>query len=189
MRTRHLIKAVAAIAVLGAFGAHAADLEALAVAGKRLAPDAALSVSFSESRSAQQDLQPWIHHSMPECLRDKVEIAFEIATRRVREVPECAELFRPFLADGLELLAATLYFPAGLYSQTTRCRHSFAITLVGGQTTWVCRKAAFHSDERMAMALIHEALHHAGLAEYPQQPTAMLSGEINNLVMRSCDLR
>jgi hypothetical protein len=41
----------------------------------------------------------------------------------------------------------------------------------------------------MAMALIHEALHHAGLPEYPQKREAMLSGEINNLVMRSCDLR
>jgi len=189
VRTRHLITVVAAIGILGTLCSDAADLEALAVAGKRLAPDAALSASFSESPSAQQDLQPWIHHSMPECLRDKLEIAFDIAAQRVRDVPECADLFTPFDADGLELLAETLYFPAGMYSQTSRCRHSFAITLVGGNTTWMCRKATFHSDERVAMALIHEALHHAGLPEYPQKPTAMLSGEINNLVMARCDLR
>ncbi len=53
----------------------------------------------------------------------------------------------------------------------------------------MCRKATFHSDERVAMALIHEALHHAGLPEYPQKPKAMLSGEINNMVMASCDFR
>lgn len=189
MRMRQIITTAAAIGVVGSSHARAADLGALAVAGRQLAPDAALSVPIADQPSIPKDVEPRIHHSMPECLKTKLETAFDIASQRVRDVPECAELFTPFEADGLKLLAETLYFPAGLYDQTTRCRHSFAITLVGGKTTWMCRKATFHSDERVAMALIHEALHHAGLPEYPQQPTAMLSGEINNMVMASCDLR
>lgn len=189
MRMRQIITTAAAIGVLGASHARAADLGALAVAGRQLAPDAAVSAPIADQPSMRNNIEPWIHHSMPECLKTKVETAFEIAAQRMRDVPECAQLFTPFEADGLELLAETLYFPAGLYNQTTRCRHSFAITLVGGKTTWMCRKATFHSDERVAMALIHEALHHAGLPEYPQKPTAMLSGEINNMVMASCDLR
>lgn len=131
---------------------------------------------------------PWIHHEMPPAMRDKIERAFEIAVGRVQELPQCAELFATLGADALEMLATTLYFPAGPRRQTTRCRHSLAVTSVGAPTTWVCRKVTAHTDERIAMALIHEALHHAGLDEYPRDRNGLDSGNINNLVMRSCDL-
>ena len=86
------------------------------------------------------------------------------------------------------MLGSTLYLPAGPYRQTNLCRHSFASTSIGGKTTWVCRKVGAHTDERVAAALIHEALHHAGLGERPLNPLAMSSGEINTMVQRSCDL-
>ena len=125
---------------------------------------------------------------MPEAMRSKIERAFEIAEERVRRHPECAELFSPFGHDGVELLGRSLYFPAGPLLQTSRCRHAFAVTEIGGPTIRVCRKVTAHSDERVAVALIHEALHHAGLCEYPHDRTAMRSGDINTLVSVRCRL-
>jgi hypothetical protein len=188
MTARQLLITMAIATLVGASPAHSEEPEEAAVAGRHLAPDAAVGVSYADIVRPPRGLEPWIHHSMPEAMRSKIERAFEIAEERVRLRPECAELFSPFGIDGVDLLARSLYFPAGPQRQTTRCRHAFAVTEVGGPTTWVCRKVTAHSDERVAMALIHEALHHAGLCEYPAHPGAMLSGEINNLVMQSCDL-
>jgi hypothetical protein len=47
---------------------------------------------------------------------------------------------------------------------------------VGSPSTFVCRLFQRLGDERAAVVLIHEALHHAGLTEYPQDPEAMTSG-------------
>jgi len=175
--------------LIGAFPVYGDEPEEAVVAGKNLAPDEATGVSYADIVSPPQGLEPWIHHSMPEGMRSKIERAFEIAEERVRLRPECAELFSPFGVDGVDLLARSLYLPAGPELQTTRCRHAFAVTEIGGPTIRVCRKVTAHSDERVATALIHEALHHAGLCEYPHDRTAMFSGEINNLVMQRCDLR
>ncbi len=71
---------------------------------------------------------------MPEAMRSKIERAFEIAAERMQQRPECAELFSPFGADGVDLLARSLYFCAGPQLQTTRCRHAFAVTEIGGPT-------------------------------------------------------
>jgi hypothetical protein len=43
-------------------------------------------------------------------------------------------------------------------------------------------------DEQAAMVIIHEALHHAGLSEYPQDPDGMTSRAINGMVMEQCGL-
>lgn len=189
MRARQLVVAIAIATLFCATPVHGEEPKVAAIAGRHLAPDAATRVSYADIISPAKGLEPWIHHSMPEDMRSKIERAFEIAEERVRLRPECAELFSPFGADGVDLLARSLYLPAGPQLQTTRCRHAFAVTEIGGPTIRVCRKVTAHSDERVATALIHEALHHAGLCEYPHDPTAMLSGEINNMVMQRCGLR
>jgi hypothetical protein len=38
------------------------------------------------------------------------------------------------------------------------------------------------------MVIVHEALHHAGLNEYPKDPDAMTSKQINGMVMKHCGL-
>jgi hypothetical protein len=188
VRSRQLVITMAAATLISAIQVCGDEPEDAAIAGKRLAPDAATRVTYADVVSPPAEPEPWIHPSMPEAIRGKIERAFEIAGQRLRQRPECAELFSPFGVDGAELLARSLYLPAGPQRQTTRCRHAFAVTEIGGPTTWVCRKVTAHSDERVAVALIHEALHHAGLCEYPHDRTAMKSGEINNLVMESCGL-
>ena len=42
------------------------------------------------------------------------------------------------------------------------------------------------SDERAAMLVVHEALHHAGLSEKPLNRRCMTSLEINTLVGKKC---
>jgi hypothetical protein len=188
MRTRQLVITMAAATLISAVQVCGEEPEDAAIAGKLLAPDAATRVTYADVVSPPRGPEPWIHPSMPDAMRNKIERAFEIAAQRLRQRPECAGLFSPFGAIGVDLLASSLYLPADPRRQTTRCRHAFAVTEVGGPTTWICRKVTAHSDERVAVALIHEALHSAGLCEYPQNRTAMLSGEINNLVMESCGL-
>jgi hypothetical protein len=166
--------------------AHTVEPEGFFERGRLLAPDAIISAWLVDLHPPEEPLHPWVHNSMPDTMRGKVERAFDIAIRRVREVQECADLFAPFGADGIEILASTLYFPAGPHRQTTRCRHSFAVTSIGANTTWICRKVTAHPDERIAMALVHEALHHAGLGEYPIDRNGMRSRDINTLVSQRC---
>lgn len=140
----------------------------------------------STKAGARETVEPWIHPSMPGCMREKIEVAFQIAIQRLQEIPECRELFSELGADGVELLTATRYYPAPLPRETTRCRHSFAISGIGSPWAWVCRKVTAHGDERVAVALLHEALHFAGLEEDPHGLTSQCSGEINVMVMEHC---
>jgi hypothetical protein len=51
---------------------------------------------------------------------------------------------------------------------------------------YVCRGYASLSNDFAAMLLVHEALHHAGLTEYPHDRKAMRSHEINVMVSEAC---
>ena len=160
----------------------------LAAAGDESAPalaPEARAMGSAAGPAASEPVEPWIHPSMPGCMKEKILAAFQIAVGRVREVPECSELFKELGADGVEMLATTLYFPASPLDRS-RCRHSFALTEVGAPTTWVCRKVTAHCDDHVAVALLHEALHYAGLDEDPCNRRAKCSGAINTMVMRSC---
>jgi hypothetical protein len=66
------------------------------------------------------------------------------------------------------------------------CPSALAYTLVGGAPTWLCRRFARLSDERAAAILLHEALHHAGMDEWPHDPQAAPASAINELVEDAC---
>jgi len=133
-------------------------------------------------------IKPWIHPSMPQQIREKLDVAFEIAVQRINDVPECAGLFSQLDADALETLKTGLYFPANVARETSVCSRSFAQTYVGEPPTWICRRITSYSDEQAAMVVIHEALHHAGLPERPHDKKAMTSGQINDMVREACGL-
>jgi hypothetical protein len=125
---------------------------------------------------------------MPSALEKKLRAAFEIAVQRVTEVPACSDLFAKLEADGVETLKTGLYFPASPARETSVCQRSMAQTFVGDAPTWICRNVLSYSDERAAVVVIHEALHHAGLTEKPRDRKAMSSGAINTMVGKSCNL-
>lgn len=133
-------------------------------------------------------VEPWIHPTMPQSVREKIDTAFRIAIDQVSTIPECAELFQALGADPFETLRTGLYFPANVARETSACGRSFAQTNVGAAPTWICRRITSYSDEQAAMVVIHEALHHAGLPERPHDKKAMTSGQINDMVREACGL-
>ncbi|HSN55332.1 MAG TPA: hypothetical protein VLT32_11700 [Candidatus Sulfomarinibacteraceae bacterium] len=121
--------------------------------------------------------------------RRKFLDAFDVALERVQDFPECRGLFTELEADGMKALDMIVVLPIGrAQAQGGVCRGTSAYTLVGGGPIWVCRDFSRLSDTQAAMVIIHEALHHAGLSEYPQDPGAMTSTIINQMVMKKCGL-
>ena len=94
MRARQFAITMAVATLIGAFLTYGEEPEEEAVAGKHSAPDAATRLSYADVISPPKGLEPWIHHSMPEAMRSKIERAFEIAAERMQQRPECADYFR-----------------------------------------------------------------------------------------------
>jgi hypothetical protein len=133
------------------------------------------------------DLQPWIHPTMRPNVDAKIDAAFAIAVARVRDNAFCQALFARLESNGVDVLRTSLYYPMPVsFDGISICERGYAATLVGAPTTFICRNFQRLSDERAALVLIHEALHHAGLTEYPLDPDGMTSSRINRMVEKSC---
>ena len=142
-------------------------------------------------------IQPWIHHKMDPDVMAKLEAGFELAVERVRKIETCGDLFAELGADGLEMLKTALYLPVASYrheivvcgrdpSVNSRGAKNLAYAKVGGSPTWICRHFSRVSPKTAAIAVIHEALHHAGLTERPHDRMAMSSIEITEMVTTAC---
>jgi len=141
------------------------------------------------STTTLEDVEPWIHNSMPEAVRDRLEAGFELALQRVREVPECSAMFADLDADAVETLRSGLYFPVASHRMAkVKCGRAMVYTYVGEPSTFLCSSFAKMTDERAATCVLHEALHHAGLTEKPLDRTAMTAREINAMVVTKCQL-
>jgi len=193
MRTRHLSALVFSVAVASlAAQAEAAEPEVTAVSvdASVEAVDAAVASPASVAVTSTLEsaaVVPWIHQGMPHKARAKLEAAFDLAVRHIREVPECGELFARLDADSVEMLRTGLYFPIGSPTKEIEmCGTADAFTYVGEAPTFLCRKFYRLTDERAAMVVVHEALHHAGLTEWPSDPEGMKSIAINRMVSESC---
>jgi hypothetical protein len=143
-----------------------------------------------ESSNSPIRFEPRIDPGMSDNNRERLVSSFQIAIDRVREVPECRELFSKIGADGVDTIAKTYFAPIGIHgARANVCNGSVAYTFVGGKgPTWLCREFSRLSDKKAAMIIIHEALHHAGLTERPKDPKAMTSAGINRMVSKSCGL-
>jgi len=130
----------------------------------------------------------WISSQIPAPVRSRVESSFALATLRLKDLPECAGLFSDFGANGLEVLSSTLYYPASAAQEKRACRGAWGYTTVGTAPTYLCRRFSRMSEKKGAMILIHEALHHAGMGEFPQDRNALSSAAINSLVEDACGL-
>jgi hypothetical protein len=184
---------VVAFGVLAAAAAAAALAEESteAVAGTVPAVAVAPAAGWSER------VEPWVHQTMPAAMRFKLEAGFELAVERLRESPSCRDLFARLGADAFETLATGLYFPVDSYRRevevcgrnaaaSSRGGKNLAYTMVGGAPTFLCHHFARVSTETAAVMVIHEALHHAGLTEWPHDRLAMTSPEITEMVREAC---
>jgi hypothetical protein len=130
---------------------------------------------------------PYIHPKFSPRVREKLQTAVEIAVDRIEQVEECGDLFGDLDVGGAQALTATLYIPVAANNRRDGiCRKAAAYTKVGARTTFVCPEFWKLSDDQAAMFVVHEALHHAGLPEKPQERRAMTSHEINSMVGTNC---
>ena len=162
------------------------------------APVAVAAVAVTAVVGTRDSAKPWIHPSMPKRVSARLEAGFELAVERVREVESCGDLFAELGADAIETLTTGLYLPVDSYRRevevcgrnsatSSEGAENLAYTTVGGAPTWICRHFARVSTETAAVAVIHEALHHAGLTERPHDRMAMSSIEITRMVKRACE--
>lgn len=143
--------------------------------------------AYSRRPTSQARAGPVIAGSMPKTVARKLRGAYEVAVERVRGAPQCRDLFTRLGVDGVRMLESTLYIPAHPLNEESVCRSRATIfTKVGAAQTWVCRRFSALSNDRAAMSLLHEALHHGGLAEYPQDPQGLRAREIDGMVARAC---
>lgn len=179
-----LIGGFVCVAVLTAGGSWAEDnLEAVGSAALA-AVTTAVAVAAVEYEATDS---PFIHPEVSADVRDKLLSASKLALDSVKEENQCGELFASLGADGQEMLNKTLYFRArALNRKDGVCRRAAIYTTIGGKSTFVCPEFSSLSDERAAMFLIHEALHHAGLTEKPLDRRGMTSLQINSMVAKKC---
>jgi len=165
--------------------------------GGGVVTQAVAAVAVSSSLEFNQPMEPWIHPKMEPGAREKLEAGFDLAVERVLEIKACADLFTRLGSNGTDMLNTGLYLPVHSYrhevavcgrnpaTNSSGAKH-LAYTKVGGTPTWICRHFARVSNETAAIAIIHEALHHAGLNEKPHDRTAMSSIEITEMVTAEC---
>ncbi len=158
-----------------------------AIAAVDLSPSTSAGVQPAAFVAEPVRIEPWIQERMPPKVEEKLRAALDLAGRRIRESPECGELFTELGAHGIETLRTTFYFPVLSYKAgLTSCRKALAFTYVGEAPTYLCSGFSRLSDERAAVVIVHEALHHAGLTEKPLDPKGMTSRAINVMVKKSC---
>jgi hypothetical protein len=131
---------------------------------------------------------PRINRRVSTRLRTTIESGFEVAVQKLSTEPGCRDLFSGLGANGLEMLSTTLYYQADLRMEKRVCSRALAFTVVGAAPTWVCQRFAGLNDRRAAAVLLHEALHHAGLGEWPIDPDGPTPAEIDELVRDACGL-
>jgi hypothetical protein len=119
----------------------------------------------------------------------KLEAGYRLALDRLRSVDSCRSLFAELGADGVEMLSTTIYLPPASDRQRQICARGFpAFTFIGASQTRICDRFGRLSRHAAAISLVHEALHHAGLGEWPLTADGLTPHQINRLVARSCRL-
>jgi hypothetical protein len=132
---------------------------------------------------------PTVVGSLPSKVNIRLRGGYRSALRRVHRLTSCQDLFARLGADGVEVLAGTTYTPARARWEKQVCDSADAFTTVGGSRVWVCNGLGWLSEDSVALILIHEALHGAGLGEQPIDPNGPTPAEIDRMVMKGCDLR
>jgi len=124
----------------------------------------------------------------PCCIRTAVIGALEAAIATLQRNDDCMAMFSELGADGFEVLGSTRFILANARAEMHICKRAWAFTTVGGRWTAICRNFAQLSELDAAAVILHEALHQAGLREWPMDRHADKSMDITNTVRRRCDL-
>ena len=135
------------------------------------------------------DAEPRISGALPRRTDGVLRQAFPVAQQRVRDLPECQGLFAALGADALEKLTSSIYYPTTAQMESRVCQRGVsAFTYVGSPQTRLCRRFAALGTDKAAVALIHEALHGAGLSEKPLDKDGLEPSDIDRMVRKACNL-
>lgn len=118
-------------------------------------------------------------------------LAYPLAVTKVRTVVSCRALFERLGADPVQSLMNSRYRAASpeREKRTDLCqRGAAAVTAVGSPDVRLCLNFGTLQVSSAAVILLHEALHYAGLGEWPSRPDAMTSRQINLMVRKACGL-
>lgn len=128
-----------------------------------------------------------VSRRVPEEVRTRLASAFDEAERRIQARPECEALFHPLDLPALTALDFSIYYPASPLEEATVCRHAVAFSRVLGGPIHLCRRFAVLNDEQAARAVLHEALHRAGLGECFTDPNGLLPMQVQDMVREACN--
>jgi len=135
------------------------------------------------------DFEPRISGDLPKGTVKTLREAFSVAAQRVHDIPECRELFTVLGTDALEKMKTSLYRATTAQMEMRVCRRgASAFTYVSTPQVRLCRRFASLGTEQAATALIHEALHWAGLSEQPLDKDGPQPHDIDRMVKKACDL-
>jgi hypothetical protein len=129
-----------------------------------------------------------IEAALPCAVRQRLITSLELAVSVLGRSASCREMFQELGHDGADLLARTTFMAADARLEATLCHGAEAFTVVGSNWTGLCRDFSQLTDLEAAVVLLHEALHHAGVTEWPLDPDARRSSEISADVGRRCGL-
>jgi hypothetical protein len=190
MVARSVVLCLCVLAASVSSGSASDVIEAVSGNGRELATvEDVATDAFDRSIATGRTFEPRILREMSDRMRNRLVSSFQLAIDRVREVPECGNLFTELGADGVDTIADIRFTPIGIYgARANVCKGKIAYTYVGGGPIWLCRDFSRLTDKKAAMIIIHEALHHAGLTERPEDPDAMPSAGINRMVSQKCGL-
>ncbi len=145
----------------------------------------------SRDGASTTDPVPRMVSALPPQLRPNLRLAYHEAHRRLATIPGCRSMFAERGADGAELLRLSLYAPPTPLELRRTCgdAQAMAFTWRRNPVVKLCPVFARTSVPRAAAALLHEALHLAGLTERPQDPDGMTTSEIDRMVAERCGVR
>jgi hypothetical protein len=178
------------VALLSVFGVFAAAEDA----GPAVAPgagDLAVGSVTTASVPGPSEIRPRILGGFDVRTRVRLTVALRLADERLRNLPACSSLFDDLGADGLTRLRATRYQSVADVGGERVCGRGLgaaAFTTVGNLRTVICPGFDRLGSDEAAVIVLHEALHSAGLGEWPLDPDGQNGGEINRMVRLACGL-
>jgi hypothetical protein len=191
MDTRMIVSTLVLVAIMGfvPVGSNAGEPGVL-VDSQLNTPESGPGPASNLALATKADTSrvPWISGRLSEPVRSKLESSFEVAMQRLDQSAQCRALFIDLGVNGAEMLSTTLYYPASLKLEKQLCADALGWTTVGAAPTFLCRRFSKLSNRRAASVLLHEALHHAGLDEWPHDPGGLPPSAIDDLVEQACGL-
>lgn len=147
--------------------------------------------AHAKKRPGQVSSQTVLAGNFPARISFKLMSAMRLAGERLNRESSCRAMFLPLTDNPMQALHLTSYHLAGVGPETRACEAQgvVAYTTVGGHRTHLCPPLFERlNTKQAAQVLLHEALHRAGLNEWPPDPDGMTSAEINAMVQQSCNL-